>query len=120
MYMLRPVPMLEVTEIAARHKAAVMQDRYALADAFDVAQSVSGEKGQSRHPGPGGRFSSRSSWRPIGSSPEVGSSSRSTRGSLMSDWARPTFWIIPEEKELSRLSATAAKPNNSTSSSMRR
>ena len=65
------------------------------------------------------RISASVSWRPIGSSPAVGSSSSSTRGSLISACASPTFWVMPEENVPSRRSATSDRSNCASRCSMR-
>ena len=106
------VPLLEIGQIAARNQATLMQDRHPLADPLDIGQDVGGEEDRdtlfAREAGGSARAAS---WRPIGSSPAVGSSSNRTRGSLMRAWASPTFWDMPEENEPSRSSATLERSN---------
>ena len=90
-------PPLLAEEIADRprhHDLALLQDADAIAEHLDVAQDVRREEDRA----PALRSStmmSRTSLRPTGSRPLIGSSRISISGSCTSAAARPTRWSIP-------------------------
>ena len=88
---------------------AAAEQRHPVAQALGVGEDVGGEEhGLPRRLEV--QDDPRTRRRPMGSSPDIGSSRNTSSGSLISAWARPTRCIMPFENRRSGRRADASGP----------
>ena len=110
----------ELAHLAAHHHFALSQDDHAIAQRLDVAQDVRREKDRLARASSPRKMRSRTSLRPTGSRPLIGSSSRAAPDRLTSAAARPVRCSMPFESRRTCRSAAYAIPVRSSTFDPRR